>query len=689
MPRARDDGSLLPALLAALAISGGLGALVLSRAREAQALISLGGGLTAAWGVAAALLGRKPATRRLGAWVGVFALLASAGAFGVAFLHGTARLAGRAALAGFVPAAALHVLLAMPGGSLGTTARRVLAAFGWAAGITVAAAHWSQRPASPVWPAVALSAAAGVAGVPLMLARAGRGAPGDRRRIKWLSWGLVVAAGTAGALLVLRALVAWPAHAGEIAAAATVLISLSLALSSFERLDPTIDGLLALTFSVAGLGGLVGAAYITIVLGLGRAPKPGERTLLTLSMVAAGVVALLYVPTRARLARVANRFVYGEQNAPGDVIRTFGSRLSRAVPMDELLLQMAESLRKTMRLDAVEVWTGSGGRLERAVSDPDRGSARITLNPAEEPVVARAGVSGPAWMKVWLPQFLAGRTSPNIRLAPVTHSGQLLGLILVERTEDARPLADEDERTLTELARQIGLALHNVQLDSALQASLDEVRRHAEALQASRKRIVTAADAERRRIERNLHDGAQQHLVALAVKARLARQFADSNLEQAKAILEELSGNVTDTLNELRALAHGIYPPVLADRGLPDALAGAVTRSTVPAKAEAAGLRRYPQEIEAAVYFCALEALQNAAKYAGAGASASVRVWEEAGALLFEVTDDGAGFDTSKGGLGAGFTNMSDRLGALGGTLRVEAAPGRGTKVSGMIPIPD
>jgi signal transduction histidine kinase len=405
-------------------------------------------------------------------------------------------------------------------------------------------------------------------------------------------------------------------------------------------------------------------------------------------MVAAGLVALLYVPTRARLARFANRLVYGEHNAPDDVIRTFGSRLSRAVPMDELLLQMAESLRKTLLLDAVEVWTGSGGRFERIVSDPDRGNANMTLNASEEPIVARAGVSGPAWMRVWLPRMIEGRESPHIRIAPVTHSGDLLGLILIERKSDGRPLTQDDERTLTELARQVGLALHNVQLDSALQASLDEVRRQASALQASRGRIVAAADAERRRIERNLHDGAQQHLVALAVKVRLARQLAEMDADQSKKILEELGTDVQDALQELRDLAHGIYPPLLADRGLGEALVAAAGRSPVPTTVTTEGLARYTPEIEAAVYFCCLEALQNAGKYAGEGASANVRVWTEAGALLFDVIDDGAGFDASNRKMGAGFTNMSDRLGAIGGTLRVESAPGRGTKVGGTIPLP-
>jgi len=233
----------------------------------------------------------------------------------------------------------------------------------------------------------------------------------------------------------------------------------------------------------------------------------------------------------------------------------------------------------------------------------------------------------------------------------------------------------------------VGLTFHNVRLDSALQASLDEVRRQADALQASRGRIVAAANAERRRIERNLHDGAQQHLVALAVKVRLARQLAEKDPVKSDQLLQELGGDLEDALQELRDLAHGIYPPLLADKGLPEALASAARRSTLPVQVRAEEIARYSQELEAAIYFCCLEALQNAGKYAGEEAQVTIRIWEEAGGLLFEVADDGAGFDVKKMGVGAGFTNMNDRLGAIGGTLRVESAPGRGTKILGTIPL--
>jgi signal transduction histidine kinase len=213
------------------------------------------------------------------------------------------------------------------------------------------------------------------------------------------------------------------------------------------------------------------------------------------------------------------------------------------------------------------------------------------------------------------------------------------------------------------------------------------VEEQTEELRASRSRVVSAADAERRRIERDLHDGAQQHLIGLAVHLRLARDLADSDPEKAKELLETLGDDLQDALEQMRDLAHGIYPPLLQDRGLADALAAAARRAPVKTVVEAHGLSRYGPDVEAAVYFCCLEALQNAAKYAGTGATASVTVRQEDGALVFEVEDDGAGFDPEHVSPGSGLTNMRDRLGAIGGSLSLHAVSGRGTSVSGHIPL--
>ncbi|MEA2135354.1 MAG: hypothetical protein QOC68_3263 [Solirubrobacteraceae bacterium] len=450
-----------------------------------------------------------------------------------------------------------------------------------------------------------------------------------------------------------------------------------------RRLRRAIAGAIVL----AGLAALVAGLFVAVILSFGRPPRHDEWTLLALSAVAAALCALLWIPTRERLIEIAGRLVHGERGSPDEALRAFGGRLTRALSLDELLLQLVETLRRSLALEAAEVWTGAGGLLERTASDPDRGGGGLILTPDEESVIARAGIGGSAWAAVWLSQLCADRGDAELRVAPVTSAGELLGLIVVERREGSDPFGDEDDRLLVDLARQVGLALRNLRLDSALQDSLHELRLRAEELRASRARVVTAADAERRRIERDLHDGAQQQLVGLVVNLRLARRLADGDPARAKALLAELGGDAKDALEQLRELAHGIYPPLLLDRGLAEALGAAARRAGLPARVEAPAIARHSAEVEATVYFCCLEALQNAAKHAGPGARATVRLWEQAGGLLFEVADDGAGFDPAEHPRGAGIENMRDRLGALGGSLTIASEPGGGTRVTGTLPI--
>ena len=197
---------------------------------------------------------------------------------------------------------------------------------------------------------------------------------------------------------------------------------------------------------------------------------------------------------------------------------------------------------------------------------------------------------------------------------------------------------------------------------------------------------MTAQDEERRRIERNIHDGAQQQLVALTVKARLAGQLAAKEPERAAAVLEELQRELAEALEDLRDLARGVYPPLLADRGLAAALSAQARRSPTPVDVNADGTGRFPPEVEATVYFSVLEALQNVGKYADA-TRAVVRLGEDGGALRFEVTDDGKGFDPNVPTNGTGLQGIADRLSALGGDVQVASEPGHGTTVRGRVPV--
>ncbi len=370
-----------------------------------------------------------------------------------------------------------------------------------------------------------------------------------------------------------------------------------------------------------------------------------------------------------------------------DFVRSsFASRLARGDPMDELLVQVVEALRDAFKLDSAELWLHGGGVLRRVSSNPRREAAELRVTPPEESIVANAQVSGVAWAKVWLPALLEGRAAIALRIAPVSVSGRLLGLIVIERRLRGDELAADADATLDELARELGAGLNKERLDAALHESLEQLRQQADELQASRARIVAAADAERRRIERDLHDGAQQYLVAVAVKARLIQQLARTDPAGGMALTQDLVHDVESALQELRTLAQGIYPPLLSSSGLAEALAAACRRVPIRVRLDAEGIGRYPPELEAAVYYCCLEALQNASKHTGEHTSATVRLWEEDGTLLFEVDDDGTGFDIGHKAAGAGLTNMRDRLGAVGGTLRIESAPGKGTHVHGAVP---
>jgi signal transduction histidine kinase len=673
-------------------------------------LQKVGAGLIIAAALSAVALARS--AERTPQWQVATGTLAAAGAFACYRLADQLSHASRppvvaVSTAGVLIAIAVwvHLVLSLPDGRLTrpqVTGRRVARAdlparpsrprrasvlLTYAAAVTVGLVLAIKDVAISVPVGAAIWAAMVAVTLPAVrieyLAATGR----ERERLQWIAAGAVLAGDLALAVGVLHLLVGWPAPVAATAAACTALLPLGTITGEIRPLGLLAGRVLVQLIAIAGFTVLVAAVYLVIVLGLGNGPvDASDRGLLGLSMLAAAIAAVGYVPARERLLAWGKHAVYGAREAPDEALRTFGSRLSRAIPMDELLLQLAESLRKTMNLTSAEVYTGVGDVLERATSVPDSGPRSIVVTPRERPVVTRADVSGSAWATVWLPALLDGRETAQLRVAPVSHAGQLLGLIVVERPAGGDGFTDEDDRVLTELARQVGLALHNAQLDSALQNTLDELRAQADALRESRARIVATADAERRRLERDLHDGAQQSLVALAVSLRLARDMVGDEPDAASQMLDQAAEELKATIQELRDLAHGIYPPLLADSGLAQALAAAASRSPLAVTVSALGIGRYSADIEAAVYFCCLEALQNAAKHAP-GASVEVRVWEESGGLLFSVRDDGPGFEVARARRGHGYANMADRLGAIGGSVRWHSEPGAGATVQGSIPL--
>jgi signal transduction histidine kinase len=366
------------------------------------------------------------------------------------------------------------------------------------------------------------------------------------------------------------------------------------------------------------------------------------------SVAVGAVIGLLFVPVLRLSRRVADRIVYGRRATPYEVLTAFSERVGDAYATEDVLGRMARILREGVGAARARVWLRVGGELRPAATWPpeDRAPSPMALEGDRLP-------------------GLGDETAVEVR-----DQGELLGALSVAMPA-SDPMNPARERLVRDLASQAGLVLRNVRL-------LEEVK-------ASQRRLVAAQDQERRRIERNIHDGAQQQLVALAVKMRLARSLATEDGERTAEMLDQLQVETQEALEDLRDLARGIYPPLLADKGLAAALEAQARKSSVPVEVVADGIGRYAPMTEATAYFCVLEALQNVAKYAGAS-TAVVRLAQDAGHLTFEVRDDGVGFDPTPSGYGSGLRGMADRLGAVDGELTVQSAPGQGTTVRGRIP---
>jgi signal transduction histidine kinase len=350
-----------------------------------------------------------------------------------------------------------------------------------------------------------------------------------------------------------------------------------------------------------------------------------------------------------RLARrVADRVVYGRRATPYEVLSEFSHRVGESYASEDVLPRMATILAEAVGAARAVVWLRIGGELRPSGSAPADAAV-------PEPIALRRDA---------LPDI------PADAALEVRDQGELLGALAVDMPAND-PMTPSKERLMRDLASQAGLVLRNVRL--------------IEELRASRQRLVSAQDEERRRLERNIHDGAQQQLVALTVKLRLLEQITQRDPVRGAEMASQLQAETTHALEDLRDLARGIYPPLLADAGLPVALEAQARKSSVPVRVEADAIGRFSQDVEAAVYFSCLEAMQNVAKYAEAS-TVTISLATTDGHLSFVVVDDGVGFDPDATTHGTGLQGIADRLDALGGRLEVRAAPGEGTTLVGSVP---
>jgi signal transduction histidine kinase len=426
-----------------------------------------------------------------------------------------------------------------------------------------------------------------------------------------------------------------------------VPVGAAIAILRFRLFD--IDVVISKAIVYGSLAAFIAIVYVGLVAGVGQ--LAGAVGTPVLSAIAAAIVALAFQPVRRRMQRFANRLVYGQRATPYEVLSDFSGQVAHAYSVEDILPKMAQIVAAGTGVARAEVWLRVGAELRSVARWPQDGAA------SPSPVPMPSGE---------IPEFGEGEA-----VFPVVHQGDMLGAIAVQAPA-GDPITADKEKLIANLAAQAGLVLRNVRL-------LEDIR-------ASRQRIVTAQDAAARRLERNIHDGAQQQLVALAIKTGLADSLVGHDDAEAHQMLSQIQAEIKEALSDLRDLARGIYPPLLADLGLVAALQAQARKSALPAVVEGDGLGRYPQEAETAVYFCALEALQNVAKYARAS-RAIVRLSAPNGALAFCVEDDGVGFDPNAKGHGSGIQGMSDRLAALGGELRVTSTPGAGTIVNGSVPV--
>ena len=430
-------------------------------------------------------------------------------------------------------------------------------------------------------------------------------------------------------------------------------VAMAIAILRYRLFDIDVIISRALRFTLLSAG--VTAIYAAIVLGIGTVVGSDSDPLLTVA--AAVVIALVFQPLRQRASLLANRLVYGHRATPYQVLSDFAADMAGQLDLGDALDRMVSLLGGAAGASRVEAWIRVGAELRPGAVWPagSAPSAAVELNGAWE-------------LPVLDPEARA--------VVPVRHGDDLLGAISLSKPREEALTSTEDS-LLQHLASQASLVMRNAQLTAELRATIEE-------LLASRRRLVEAQDAERRRIERNLHDGAQQQLIALAIQLGLLAESADDP-DLIRAAIPDLKAQLSAALDDLRALARGIYPPLLAEQGLVMALRAQAARSPVPVVLEADQVGRYPQDAESTVYFCTLEALQNVAKHARASA-VTVRLSGSGEVLEFSVSDDGAGFPAAAARHGSGLQGMSDRLAAHGGTLAVRSQPGQGTTITGRLP---
>ncbi len=474
--------------------------------------------------------------------------------------------------------------------------------------------------------------------------------PLQRQQTKWVVYGLAVA--ILGTLAVVAPALPFPALnqpgpvgllavliARPILAALKLLVPASIGISILRYRLWDIDILINRTLVFGALTASVVGIYVLVVGGIGALLQAQGN--LAISLVATGLVAVLFQPLRERLQRGMNRFMYGERDEPYAVIARLGQRLEGTLQPDAVLPTIVGTVREALKLPYAAIALGQ-----------DRGLA----------IAASAGLPGDAPLHL-----------------PLVYQHETVGELLISPRARDEPFSRADRRLLDDLARQAGVAAHAVCLTAELQRS--------------RERLVTAREEERRRLRRDLHDGLGPSLAAQTLKVGSARALLAHNPAAAGALLDQLEDDIEAALQDVRRLVYDLRPPALDELGLAGALreraahyageTGQGLRVVIETPEELPAL---PAAVEVAAYRIVQEALANVVRHAHAS-TCSVRLAMEGAALIITVTDDGRGLPAERH-VGLGLHSMRERTEELGGTCQVEALPAGGTRVLAHLPLP-
>jgi len=459
----------------------------------------------------------------------------------------------------------------------------------------------------------------------------------EREQIKWLLW--------AAALIAI--FMALPLHQGEsdvtnaISGLLITLIPISAGIAILKYHLYDIDVVINKTVVYGALAAFITVVYVAIVVGLGRVIDSSSD--LALSIAATAVVAIAFQPVRERVQRYVNRLIYGKRATPYEVMAGFAHRVSGSLSVEQILPEMAEVAARGVAARAVRV----------SVTLPHGGRRAETWPSGEE--------------------------GPFDRSLDVAYKGEVIGMIEVAWPAD-RSVRPGEERLLTDLAAHSGLALHNVRLTEELVSRARELAVQSEGLRVSRERLVTARDAQRRGLERDIREGPQRQLQEIR---RELEAVEASDAAEVEERLDALTARANDTLDGLRDLARGIFPPLLADKGIVPALEAHIRKVGAHATVDATPgfeLLRFDDDTEACVYFCCLQAIQNITRHA-ARALGTIHLDHGPNGLAVTVSDDGPGFDPAAATRGMGLEIMQDRVDALDGDLVLASTPGGGTTV--------